>query len=67
MGTAPPETALLDAIADGELDDHPCALAAAIEARRRLRDTSGALSDSRKWCTFQFPLTRAISPAWTAL
>jgi hypothetical protein len=47
MSTAPPETSLPDAIADGELDDCLDALAAAIEARRRLPytvDSSRALA-----------------------
>ncbi len=43
--TVPPRTfrdaerSLLDAIAEGELDDHLCAIAAAVDARRRLLHT----------------------------
>ena len=47
MSTAQHETSLLDTIARGDLDDHLGALAAAIEARRRLLytvDSSHALA-----------------------
>ena len=37
--TAAPQRSLLDAISDGDLDDHLPALAEAIEARRRLLHT----------------------------
>ncbi len=50
MSATVPDRSLLDAIADGELDDHLTALADAIRARERLLDTVRSASALATLC-----------------
>jgi len=65
--TVKPELSLLDAIADGDLDDHLGALAAAIEARRRLLYTVDSSHVLATLCVGDLVrITEEISPRYLA-
>lgn len=65
--TTKPELSLLDTIADGDLDDHLGALAAAIDARRRLLYTVDSSHVLATLCVGDLVrITEEISPRYLA-
>ncbi len=61
------ERSLLDAIADGDLDDHLTALAEAVDARRRLLQTVRSATALAILCVGdEVRINRAVSPRYLA-